>query len=77
MVSELIEQIEELIRKYREMEQALRFARIHITNNLRAFSQKELECMAMDGIIKHSDIPEDLQTEHSKLMAHACMEEKK
>jgi len=66
---EFIEGVDELVKSYKQAKKSLEYARFHILNKIRAFEPKELECMAMDGIICHSDIPEDLRTEHSKFMA--------
>ena len=71
-MNKLIEQLKALIGSYEDLNRTLEYARYHIKNHLRDFPPKELECMAMDGIIEHKDIPEDLRTEHSKRMAEHC-----
>jgi hypothetical protein len=52
------------------MQDIIRYARVHILNRVDIFTSKELECMAMDGIIKHEDIPENKRTKHSQYMVN-------
>lgn len=68
-MTDIIRELEKFIYEYSETRRKLGSARTHILSNLKAFSIKELECMATDGIIKHSDIPNELRTNHSKFMA--------
>ncbi len=67
-MKEIAKQIQQLIKEYRDTENSLAQARIHILMRVDAFSPAELECMAMDGIIRYEDIPAEKQTDFVKSM---------
>jgi hypothetical protein len=62
-VKDFLEQIRMLIDYIERLEIKLKLAEAHIKRNINLFSADELECMALDGLIKYQDIPENKRTE--------------
>jgi len=68
-LKEIINKMEKFISDINDLINAFNCSRSHILSNMELFSPKELQCMAMDGIIDYSEIPTELRTEHVKFMA--------
>lgn len=57
------ENIQDLISRCDRLETQVQEAQYHIANHIDMFPAKELECMAMDGLIHYDTIPEGKRTE--------------
>ena len=59
---EFIEGMSKFLEDYQALKSKLSYAQAHIIEQIDSFTPKQLECMAMDGIITFSQIPEDKRT---------------
>ena len=60
---EFIEGMSKFLEDYKTLKDKLSYAQNHIIEQIDSFTPKQLECMAMDGIITYCQIPENKRTE--------------
>lgn len=63
-----IDELRDFVNAVQELQVELKWAKHHIKKHLDAFTPKELECMAMDGILAYAEIPADKRTDFVKYM---------
>lgn len=63
------EALKALIDNYEELERRWAWVKSHILQHVSDFTAEELQCLAMDGAIEYSQIPESKRTEHAQFMA--------
>jgi len=65
-MSEFKDRLKRFLDYVEDLELKVKEAQYHIRRHLRAFPPEELECMALDGLIDWTEIPEDLRTPYAR-----------
>ena len=74
-MSRVVRDLRKLLDYIEELEWKVNAAKYHIKRHIHDFPPAELECLAMDGLIDWTEIPEEKRTEYARYRAESRDEE--